>query len=115
VPFPSQTNATLNIANAQLADAGSYDVFISDVYGSVKSTAATLTVIPADSDGDGIPDAWELTCFPGNLAAMNQTTAAECGKSSAVLLSARSAKKGADLCEPRGLWLDVEAVVTDAF
>ena len=44
VPLVGQTNATLTIANAQPADAGSYDCVITDSYGSVCSAAAALAV-----------------------------------------------------------------------
>jgi len=44
VPLAGQTGATLTIAVAQPADAGSYDCVISDSYGSVTSAAATLAV-----------------------------------------------------------------------
>ena len=44
VPLAGQTSATLTIANAQPADAGSYDCVISDNYGSVTSAATTLAV-----------------------------------------------------------------------
>jgi hypothetical protein len=40
----NQTNATLMIANAQAANAGSYDVVITNELGTATSSAATLTV-----------------------------------------------------------------------
>jgi len=41
-----ETNATLTIANAQTANAGSYDVRVSDNYGAETSAVATLTIRP---------------------------------------------------------------------
>ncbi len=58
IALPAQTNATLTLASAQLTDAGSYDVLISDDYGSVRSAAASLVVNggivypPGDINGD---------------------------------------------------------------
>jgi len=46
----SSTSNTLNIANAQVSSAGSYQVVITNVLGAVTSTVATLTV-NADTDG----------------------------------------------------------------
>lgn len=39
------TNATLTIANAQLGSEGSYDVVITNAYGSITSAPVTLTVL----------------------------------------------------------------------
>lgn len=41
---PSQTNAALNLANVQWSDTGNYQVIITNSYGSVTSSVATLTV-----------------------------------------------------------------------
>ncbi len=41
---PGATSATLTIPNAQLVDAGSYDVVVSNSAGSITSSAATLSV-----------------------------------------------------------------------
>lgn len=40
------TNSSFSIATAQLADAGSYSVLVSNAYGSLLSSNATLTVLP---------------------------------------------------------------------
>ncbi len=42
--IPTATNSFLTIANAQLADAGSYDVVVSNYLGSITSVAAILTI-----------------------------------------------------------------------
>jgi alpha-tubulin suppressor-like RCC1 family protein len=39
------TNATLNLSNVRLADAGNYSVVITNAYGSVTSSVASLTVL----------------------------------------------------------------------
>ncbi|HAO79346.1 MAG TPA: hypothetical protein DCQ92_10275 [Verrucomicrobia subdivision 3 bacterium] len=41
---PSQTNDALNLANVQWSDTGNYQVIITNSYGSVTSSVATLTV-----------------------------------------------------------------------
>jgi sugar lactone lactonase YvrE len=43
-PLQGQTNATLTLAAAYLTNAGSYDVSVTNLYGSVTSSVATLTV-----------------------------------------------------------------------
>ena len=48
--LPGATNATLSITDAQVADAGSYDVVATNAYGSVTSLVATLTVNSAIAD-----------------------------------------------------------------
>jgi hypothetical protein len=40
------TNETYSLTNAQLSDAGSYSVIVTNPFGSVTSTVATLTIIP---------------------------------------------------------------------
>lgn len=46
--LPSQTNATLTLTNVSLNDAGTYFVVVTNAYGSVTSSPATLTVnVPA--------------------------------------------------------------------
>ena len=44
VNIPGATGATYSIAGAQLADAGSYDVIVTNTAGSITSNAVTLTV-----------------------------------------------------------------------
>jgi hypothetical protein len=51
---------SLVLTNVQPPDAGRYSVVVSNAAGSIKSAAALLTVSILDSDGDGIPDAWEI-------------------------------------------------------
>jgi hypothetical protein len=58
----SATNTSYTISNVHYDDAAYFDVIVTNVGGSVTSDTATLTV-PFDSDGNGLPDAWELTNF----------------------------------------------------
>jgi fibronectin type 3 domain-containing protein/azurin len=63
----SQTTGGLNVqmpANANLATPGYYMLFLLNSAG-VPSVAKVM-LVGADSDGDGLPDAWERT-FLGNL------------------------------------------------
>ena len=60
VPRANATNASLNLAGAQVEDSGSYYVVVTNLAGSALSQTATLTVSGLDSDGDGMPDSWEL-------------------------------------------------------
>ena len=46
VPLTNETGATFTRTNAQLADAGSYTVFVSNSTGNVTSTPVTVSVIP---------------------------------------------------------------------
>jgi len=45
--LPGRTNASLSLTNVQAANAGYYDVVITNVYGAITSSVATLTVTPA--------------------------------------------------------------------
>jgi len=56
---PNTNTSTLTLSNVQTNQAGNYTVIVSNSVGSVTSTVAVLTVL-ADSDGDGMPDAWEI-------------------------------------------------------
>lgn len=56
----SATNANLVLSNIQLRQAGDYQLIVSNPGGSVTSSVATITVTVADSDGDGMPDNWEI-------------------------------------------------------
>jgi hypothetical protein len=58
------------VASATAADEGSYTVVVTNSSGSVTSAAATLYL---DSNGNGLPDSWEMSYF-GNL---NQTPAGD--------------------------------------
>ena len=62
VEIPNATSASFTLNNAQLSDAGSYTVVVTNSEGSVTSQPATLTVIP-DSDGDGLGDAEETGTY----------------------------------------------------
>jgi hypothetical protein len=53
------TNATLVRSNVQAGFAGSYFVVVTNIAGSATSQVALLTVTNPDTDGDGLPDAWE--------------------------------------------------------
>ncbi|ATC64129.1 hypothetical protein CMV30_09275 [Nibricoccus aquaticus] len=43
-PIPSATGASLTLTNLQTSDAASYDVIVSNAFGSITSSAASLTV-----------------------------------------------------------------------
>jgi CotH protein/lamin tail-like protein/Big-like domain-containing protein/thrombospondin type 3 repeat protein/immunoglobulin I-set domain protein len=54
------TNNTLTVTNAQAAHVGPYFVVASNMVGVVTSSVVNLTITgAADTDGDGMPDAWE--------------------------------------------------------
>lgn len=55
----SSVTNSLVIPNAQAVNAGNYYVVVSNAIGVVTSSVATLTVTGGDTDGDGMPDAWE--------------------------------------------------------
>ncbi|HUG09900.1 MAG TPA: choice-of-anchor tandem repeat GloVer-containing protein [Opitutaceae bacterium] len=46
-PISGATSATLILANIQTGDAGGYDVVVSNAYGSITSSTATLSVVVA--------------------------------------------------------------------
>ncbi len=58
------TGDSLRVANVAAANEGSYTVTVTNGSGSVTSGGAMLWI---DSDGDGLPDTWEIANF-GNLA-----------------------------------------------
>jgi len=58
--LPNATNAALPLANVGMSQAGSYFVTITNFGGAVTSVVAILTVASSDTDGDGMPDAWEI-------------------------------------------------------
>lgn len=52
--------ATYTISSIRASDAANYQVRVSNAHGEATSTAATLTVLSLDSDGDGLADHEEL-------------------------------------------------------
>lgn len=54
IGLTAKTNATLNLSNVQVSDAGNYLVVITNAAGSVTSQVATLTVDPASTGYSGI-------------------------------------------------------------
>ena len=56
----STLGPVLTLTNVTEADAGTYQATVFSVDGSATSEAATLTIASADTDGDGMPDQWEL-------------------------------------------------------
>ncbi len=62
--MPGRTNDALLLPHVSAPNEGSYAVLVSNNSGSVTSAPAMLML---DSDGDGLPDSWELTYF-GNLS-----------------------------------------------
>ncbi len=59
-PIHGAQAPTLTLNGVSLAAAGNYTVVITNGAGSVTSQVATLTVTNPDTDGDGLPDWWEL-------------------------------------------------------
>ncbi|MCC7373264.1 MAG: lamin tail domain-containing protein [Verrucomicrobiales bacterium] len=51
---------TLSLPTTSLDDSGSYFAVVTNDLGSVTSRLARLSLLPADSDRDGLPDDWEL-------------------------------------------------------
>lgn len=58
------TKDSLVLTNVAAANEGAYTVAVTNGSGTTTSTAAMLYI---DSDGDGLPDSWEIANF-GNLA-----------------------------------------------
>ena len=54
------TNATLTFTNIHATNQGNYRVIVANSGGTATSDVATLTIPNADTDGDGMPDAWEI-------------------------------------------------------
>ena len=50
VPITGATNTTLTLTNLQVANSGSYALFVSNAYGSSNSTPLTLTVLTAPTN-----------------------------------------------------------------
>lgn len=55
-----ETKATLTLPNVQTNQAGSYLLAVTNLAGAATSSVAFLTVSFLDSDGDGMPDFWEV-------------------------------------------------------
>jgi hypothetical protein len=53
----------LSVATSNTTPPGNYPLTITAASGSLVHTAAVTLIIPADSDGDGIPDAWMWQYF----------------------------------------------------
>jgi hypothetical protein len=58
--LPGAISSALTLVSAAPAQAGSYSVLVSNIAGTMLSSAATLAVSTADADNDGMPDEWEL-------------------------------------------------------
>jgi len=58
--IPGATGSTYSIPAAEMTDATTYRVVVTNSSGSTTSPAATLTVLPIDSDADGVFDHEEL-------------------------------------------------------
>ena len=58
--IPGAKTATLTLSGVQLSAAGRYRVVVTNAAGFAASVVATLTVSNPDTDGDGLPDWWEL-------------------------------------------------------
>jgi DNA/RNA endonuclease G (NUC1) len=70
-PLPGATTATLNLANVQAGDTGSYSVVVTNSVGTATSAPATLTVTPAGPVITGQPA--PLTVTTGANAAFTVT------------------------------------------
>jgi len=68
--IPDGTGDALLITNVTVVNQGGYAVVVANSFGSVTSSVAQLYI---DSNGNGLPDSWELQYF-GNL---NQTAAGD--------------------------------------
>ncbi len=58
--MPGATNSTLILPRVMPDQAGSYSVLVSNSFAVTLSQHALLTITDADSDGDGLPNSWEL-------------------------------------------------------
>ena len=59
--LPNAQGSSLSLQIVQRSDAGRYSVLVRNAAGSVTSASAVLTVNSLDSDGDQMPDDWELS------------------------------------------------------
>jgi Concanavalin A-like lectin/glucanases superfamily/Putative Ig domain/Divergent InlB B-repeat domain len=58
--LPGATGDSLLVTNVSAANEGQYSVVVTNSAGSVTSAPASLLL---DSDGDGLPDSWEIANF----------------------------------------------------
>jgi hypothetical protein len=65
IDIPGATSDSLLLTNVGATNEGQYSVVVANRAGSVTSEPAALLL---DSDGDGLPDRWEIANF-GNLTA----------------------------------------------
>jgi hypothetical protein len=69
VDIPGENNPSLSIANAQIANVGSYDVVVANGYGSVTSAIVTLDVVPVGvlpGNGTGLRGNYYTSHFSTN-------------------------------------------------
>jgi PA14 domain len=69
VDIPGENNPSLSIPNAQIANVGSYDVVVANVYGSVTSAIVTLDVVPVGvqpGNGTGLRGNYYTSHFSTN-------------------------------------------------
>src|SRR6267142_281058 len=69
VDIPGENNPTLSIANAQIANVGSYDVVVANGWGSVTSAVVTLDVVPigvSPGNGTGLRGTYYTSHFSTN-------------------------------------------------
>ena len=66
------TATNYGITSVQTTNAGSYTVVVTNAAGSVTSAVAQLYI---DSDGDGLPDAWEVRYFGTTAEPMGEPDA----------------------------------------
>ena len=69
----TNTEYTLDPTSSVTDHGATFDVVVSNPHGMVTSVVVTLTVISSDSDGDGIPDEWEMDHL-SDLTFMDETT-----------------------------------------
>ncbi|MEO7678698.1 MAG: lamin tail domain-containing protein, partial [Verrucomicrobiota bacterium] len=58
--LPGANNESLIISSMNANASGVYWVSVSNAVGAIQSESATLSMADLDSDGDGMPDAWEV-------------------------------------------------------
>ncbi|HUJ12008.1 MAG TPA: immunoglobulin domain-containing protein [Verrucomicrobiae bacterium] len=72
-PIADATNASVTVTNAQLSDAGDYSVLLSNVYGSVTSAVAQLTVSTPVAPSIATQPQDQLNVSPGGTAMFSVT------------------------------------------